>query len=285
VITPLAGFSLGATAGIGDWGRAVSGCPSGLSGEERERCPEEKYDGEYVLFTTREKLQANDVNENRDVYLWHCSSPCPDAAREATVSMISDGEDPEGVDLTASGLTGSPGMSATGSDVFFTTRTHLVGQDQDELAHLYDARIDGGFPRPVAPSSCSDAGNSCQPESPEQRELERVFGAPQPASLLFTGGGTVSIVTRLTPSVTIHAAKLEGSSLIVTFATSEPGIVTLAGRDFKTVTKTLAGGANRLTVALSSAGRSQKRHHAKAALEASLRVGENTASATTAVRL
>jgi hypothetical protein len=285
VITPLEGNKLGATAGIDDWGRAVSGCPSGLSGEEREGCPEGKYDGEYVLFTTREKLTGDDVNENHDVYLWHCSSPCPNPAREGTVGMISGGRDPEGVDLTSSGLTGSPGMSATGSDVFFTTRTQLVGQDQDELTHLYDARIDGGFPRPLAPSSCSDAGNSCQPGSQEQRELERVFGAPQPASLLFTGGGNVSTVTRLTPSVTIHAAKLKGNSVLVTFATSERGTVALAGGDFKTVRKTLAGGADQLTVALSSAGRSNKRRHAKAELEASLEVGENTATATIAVRL
>jgi hypothetical protein len=284
VITPLNGETLGATAGIGDWGRAVSGCPSGLSGEERARCPEGKYDGEYVLFTTREKLQASDLNQNHDVYLWHCSSPCLNPAQEGAVSMISDGRDPEGVDLAASGVPGSPGMSATGSDVFFTTRTQLVGQE-DGLTHLYDARIDGGFRRPLAPSSCSDAGNSCQPGSQEQRELEQVFGAPQPASLVSTGGANVSTVTRLTPSVTIHAAKLKGNRVIVTFATSEPGTVTLAGGDFKTITKTLAGGANRLTVALTGAGRSDRRHRRKAELEARLKVGENTASATITVRL
>jgi hypothetical protein len=95
----------------------------------------------------------------------------------------------------------------------------------------------------------------------------------------------VSTVTRLTPSVTIHTAKLNGNSVVVTFGTSDRGAVTLAGGDFKTVTKTLAGGANRLTVALTGAGRSDKRRRREAELEARLKVGENTASARIAVKL
>jgi hypothetical protein len=50
-------------------------------------------------------------------------------------------------------------MSASGSDIFFATRTALVQQDTDELGDLYDARIDGGFPAPTEPA-CS--GEACQ---------------------------------------------------------------------------------------------------------------------------
>ena len=52
------------------------------------------------------------------------------------------------------------GMSATGSDIFFETRSQLVGQDTDSLGDIYDARVDGGFPAPTPEPSCS--GEACQ---------------------------------------------------------------------------------------------------------------------------
>ncbi len=50
--------------------------------------------------------------------------------------------------------------SETGNDVFFTTRSQLVAQDQDQLIDLYDARVGGGFPAPSSSSPCS--GDDCQ---------------------------------------------------------------------------------------------------------------------------
>jgi hypothetical protein len=50
--------------------------------------------------------------------------------------------------------------SETGNDVFFTTRSQLVAQDQDQLIDLYDARVGGGFPAPSTSSACS--GDDCQ---------------------------------------------------------------------------------------------------------------------------
>jgi hypothetical protein len=55
--------------------------------------------------------------------------------------------------------------SASGNDVFFATRERLAQTDTDELVDVYDARVDGGIPASVAPTSCE--GDDCQePISP-----------------------------------------------------------------------------------------------------------------------
>jgi Tol biopolymer transport system component len=148
-VTPLPGTSLGAEANIDEWDRAIS------------------EDGEHIIFTTAEKLQASDVNKAPDVYEWHHGS----------VSMISDGHDPLGVEE------GEAVMSASGSDIFFLTRAQLVGQDTDALRDLYDARVGGGFPKPKE-VSCS--GEACQ-GSPSASPS---FGSA--ASSVFTAGGNLS---------------------------------------------------------------------------------------------
>jgi len=86
--------------------------------------------------------------------------------------MISDGQ---------SAASEAVGMSASGSDIFFLTRTPLVGQDTDQLIDVYDARIDGGFPAPMPELSCS--GEACQ----GGQSLSPTFGTP--GSQSFTGGG------------------------------------------------------------------------------------------------
>jgi hypothetical protein len=49
----------------------------------------------------------------------------------------------------------------SGSDVFFTTRSRLVPQDQDDLMDLYDAREDGGFATEVPAKACTES-ETCQ---------------------------------------------------------------------------------------------------------------------------
>ncbi len=125
--------------------------------------------GETIAFVTAAQLQSTDVaggtnkscnqreqvNEGAgcEVYVWH---ECPHAVCAdgdfGEVNMISDGQDPGGAVYT--------GMSATGSDVFFQTRSELVREDTDTLGDIYDARIDGGFPAPTPEPSCS--GEACQ---------------------------------------------------------------------------------------------------------------------------
>jgi hypothetical protein len=125
--------------------------------------------GESIAFVTAAQLQGTDhaggsaescadgtevaTGPGCEVYLWHecANGVCPDGD-SGEVNMISDGE-------SAAGLIYA-GMSSTASDVFFQTRTQLVGQDTDSLGDIYDARIDGGFPAAAPEPSCS--GEQCQ---------------------------------------------------------------------------------------------------------------------------
>jgi hypothetical protein len=177
LVAPVPNAFDGANADSGDWSRAISGCPKGVSEEEREKCPEGKYDGEFIIFTTTERLQGDDVNEAADVYEWH----------GGTVSMISDGQNPLGTGPQP----GASGISASGSDIFFFTQTPLVGQDTDAQGDLYDARVDGGFPAPEVEGAC--AGEGCQ-GAPSPLP---VFGAS--ASSMVAASGNLSPLGSVAP--------------------------------------------------------------------------------------
>ena len=142
----------------------------------------DEHDGEYIVFTTSQPLQNGDVNGARDVYEWHCASPCASPAAQGEVHLISDGHDPAGVENGEAKTEAGTTMSATGSDIFFFARTSLVGQDRDVLRDLYDARIGGGFPAPPAEPSCS--GDECQGRASEPPSfiLRRVRSQPRAAT-------------------------------------------------------------------------------------------------------
>jgi hypothetical protein len=264
------GRTIGGMADANDYGRAISNNEEG------------KHDGEDIIFSTRAKLAPQDEGVRlSNVYLWHCSSPCEHPQTEGTVAMISPGH-AAGSANEERGTPGYSSMSASGSDIFFTTPTELVGQDKDELTDVYDARIDGGFPAPTASAGCFPG---CQPGSAEQSQLEGVFSAALPASQLPTGGANVSTVTNLTPSITLHGAKLKGNSVVATFRTSEAGSVTLSGSGVKTATKAVAGGSGQVTLALSSAGKFAKSRHRTSKIEALLRVGLYSGHASITLRL
>ncbi len=118
-------------------------------------------DGSYVFFQSpvgltpqafdRKVLKIDELGEPvlaNNVYEYH----------DGTVSLISDGQDVSSV--TYEPIVELIGTDASGRDVFFQTVDPLVGQDTDTNVNVYDARIDGGFPAPVARPSCS--GDACQ---------------------------------------------------------------------------------------------------------------------------
>jgi hypothetical protein len=100
--------------------------------------------GRFAFFDTADPLVPADVNGKRDVYQY-------DAVTK-DVHLISSGRsNSDSFFLEA---------SSEGKDVFFATREQLVGWDVDQNVDVYDARIDGGVPGPVAPPSC--AGDGCR---------------------------------------------------------------------------------------------------------------------------
>jgi hypothetical protein len=99
--------------------------------------------GAYIVFQSDDALTPQVHGGRQNVYEWH----------DGDVYLISDGTDSgEGAGLI--------GMDASGANIFFVTADKLVGQDTDEDYDVYDARIDGGFPKPTPEASCS--GEVCQ---------------------------------------------------------------------------------------------------------------------------
>ncbi len=133
-------------------------------------------DGSRVFFETEEALLESDSNSQLDVYEWE-----REGAGTCTVGRSSGC-----LYLISSGVSSEPSYfaqaSSSGGDVFVFTRQSLVGQDEDELVDLYDARLGGGIaaqnpPAPAVPC----LGEACHPaQAPPP-----VIGPP--TSELFSG--------------------------------------------------------------------------------------------------
>lgn len=121
-------------------------------------------DGSRVFFDSADALVPRDSNGVLDVYEWEA---------DGTGSCQSMSQNGGCIYLISSGTSPSPSYfidaSGDGGDVFFVTRQQLVGGDTDELADLYDARIDGGFEEPEANPRCSGEGcKAIVPPAPER---------------------------------------------------------------------------------------------------------------------
>lgn len=123
-------------------------------------------DGRF-FFDSPEPLVPGDANGQMDVYEYD----------NGALSLISSGQSPEPSYFTDA--------SASGHDVFFLTRSQLVGQDKDTLYDLYDARIDGGLTSQNPPPARECEGDSCQGSVTEAPAVSA------PVSATFAGPGNV----------------------------------------------------------------------------------------------
>ena len=154
-------------------------------------------DGSRLFFESFEALVSRDTNGKQDVYEWEmaesaavCEAKGAEvyvAASGGCISLISSGEgaqDSEFVDA-----------SPSGDDVFFTTGASLVPQDHG-LIDIYDARVDGGFPAPVAGAVCE--GEACQnpPVLP---------AGVTPGSFTFSGPGNLVSALPITGVVSVKS--------------------------------------------------------------------------------
>jgi hypothetical protein len=153
---------------------SVNGGPSGylaMSDTSTYQLRSISEGGGRVVFQSGIPLVAQDTNGTIDVYEWeedgaggcHTSGGC--------VFLLSNG--------SGSGASYFVDASADGSDVFMVTRAQLVGEDQNEVYDLYDARI--GVKRPPSPPQCTGAGCQGVPEAPP------IFATP--SSVTFSGIG------------------------------------------------------------------------------------------------
>jgi len=144
-------------------------------------------DGDRLFFESFDALLPRDTNGRKDVYQWEApgSGSCTEEsssfsdANEGCLSLISSGESP--IDSTF--LDASP----NGSDVFFHTFSSLLPQDNG-LADVYDARVEGGFPAPPSPPPACE-GEACQgPVAPPND--------PTPTSSTYQGSGNVNAAAK-----------------------------------------------------------------------------------------
>jgi Tol biopolymer transport system component len=100
-------------------------------------------DGQRVFFNSSDALLPAASNGLQNVYEYE----------HGNVYLISSG--------TSNDLSTFADASASGDDVFFTTRSQLVSEDKDESSDMYDARVGGGFPAPLA-SQAPYQGEGCR---------------------------------------------------------------------------------------------------------------------------
>lgn len=110
-----------------------------------------------TFFSTGDALVPKDTDGVRDVYEFvegHAQlvSSGTSATDEGLISFFGNSA------LFTAGLVG---VSANGTDVYFSTFDTLVGQDHNgSQLKFYDARTDGGFPYSAPPAPC-EAADEC----------------------------------------------------------------------------------------------------------------------------
>ncbi len=123
-VTPTAGADLGA-AGGGSYAPADRAAPMSA-------------DGARIFFDSADPLLPETQHSAgvTNVYEWESGH----------LSLISEG----------GGVLN--GTTPSGDDVFFTSRAPLVPAAGEDLVDIYDARVDGGFPRTPTPTPCMGEG-------------------------------------------------------------------------------------------------------------------------------
>jgi hypothetical protein len=150
-------------------------------------------DGSRVFFESDQALVPQDTNGVGDVYEWERDGSGACIEVEGCIYLISNATAGEGNYLIDA--------SASGNDVFFTTRAKLVSEDENENIDVYDAHV-GAIPPPTAPQ-CTGTGCQGVPAAPP------VFATP--ASVTYNGVGNFS-VAESKPTREVKAKKVHKSN-------------------------------------------------------------------------
>ena len=132
-----------------------------------------------TFFSTEEALVHGDTNQGEDIYEYVDGRP-------QLVTPGTGDTGAQGAAVTVQDAPGLIGVSANGTDVYFSTLDTLVPQDHNGLTlKFYDARSGGGFSSPPSSPTC-DAADECHGTGSEPPEaLENGTGAA------LGGGGDV----------------------------------------------------------------------------------------------
>ena len=164
--------------------------------------------GEFAFFTTASALVRQDIDgeipaelANRggefestnghtspstDVYEWRADGVDGCGVAQGCLALLTDGRGGY-INLFL-------GSADEGRDVFISTRSKLLPQDDDTAGDIYDVRIDGGLPgAPPRPTECEGDACSTPPSAPND---------PTPSSLTFSGVGNLLPAEAQQPSTT-----------------------------------------------------------------------------------
>ncbi len=131
-----------------------------------------------AFFTTEDALVSGDTNHGEDVYEYVGGQP------QLITTGTGDTRKPEGL-VALQSAPGLVGVSANGTDVYFSTYDTLTPQDHNGLfIKFYDARAGGGFPSPPEAPPCEAAEECHGPQSPSPTAV-----VPESAAAL--SGGNV----------------------------------------------------------------------------------------------
>jgi hypothetical protein len=134
--------------------------------------------GDRVFFDSLEALVLQDTNGRVDVYEWERDGSGGCRREKGCLYLLSGG--------TSVDSSFFLDASATGDDVFISTRAQLVREDQNEVFDAYDVRV--GAPEPATPPACTGSGCQGVPGAPP------IFATP--SSVTFGGVGNFSGVSQ-----------------------------------------------------------------------------------------
>jgi virginiamycin B lyase len=169
--------------------------------------------GDQLFFETADALLPSDTNGLADVYEWEA---------DGAGSCQTSSEDGGCLYLISTGTSTEPShiadASASGDEVFFLTEQKLVGQDEDNLIDVYDARVEGGLAgqNPQRAPACS--GEACKGPSTQppatKGAASAVFQGPGNAAgqVACVAAPTIKRLTKSAKSLRGQARKLKGKA-------------------------------------------------------------------------
>jgi hypothetical protein len=124
-----------------------------------------------AFFSTDDALVSGDTNNGEDVYEYVSGRP--------QLITPGTGETQQSGSLYQFNVPGLVGVSADGTDAYFSTYNTLVSEDHNGLfLKFYDARAGGGFPAPAPPPPCAAADECHGIGSSPPAPLQNGSGAP-----------------------------------------------------------------------------------------------------------